>query len=496
MKKFRSSFNHLIREKLIAGQSDITPTPETRELSKLYPDVVVDHTGNFEFANDTGYQATYVNDSWYSQGSMGYGNAPIGTGTSPYQSFMSNKINSTQAADAYTGASDKRPSITFGPLHHTGAAATFAIGVAQQYIQTGSTSYHAYPREGLHDLVTVYGVSVMNTSGVSDATDVQNPNNGIIRFYYDNRPDPEDSTLALATNNKSFRLSVSVTDESGTRSGQLTLSGVHFYTCYGRLMPVAFELSADGSFTFRVDSTTLTGSIQELTNKDGSFLMMMPSSGDLYMSVKGLEVNPYVSPRSGLYNPISRLTNLAVNDNDNSDGKNNTGLPPFITGIPCTPVRSTETDWDLPLQVIDPDSGWIPYSESSPTVEYGLSAVADSQLFETRGVAASGTNKPLHVYTANKATLLEQLTNRGLSNVDQVESINTLLFESAVFGENELSVEIQQTGTYTNITAQQTFPGIQNDFNNSVVTFYHDINGLDMNLDTFNNGLVFTLTVN
>jgi len=482
----------LIREKLIAGQADTSPPPETRDLSRLHPEVV-NHTGVFEYTTDQSYTTTYLTKTWESQGSMGYGSVPVGDGSTPYRSFMSNKEMSTMAPDTYVGATDNHPTLTFGPLNHTGCGTTFAVGNAEHTIVVDSAVYHAYPAETFHGLITIHGLRA-DTDYVATAGDYDDAStNGSVTFYYDNRVSAE-APLAPPTGNKTHQLYVSVQDSSGVNFNQLSFSGVHFYAPYGRLMPVEFEILPDGTFLFRVDNTRIEGNISQLTNKAGNALQM-PTSGDLYMTIRAMDTQPYITTQSGLIRPISRLTNVAVNDNDNSDNKNHVGKPPFVTGIPCTPVRSTETDWDLPLQVVAPQRGWIPYSESSPTVEYGLSAVADNQLFETRGVAASGTNKPLHVYTANKFTLTQLLTGRGLTNVDQIESINTMLFDSAVFGSNHLTVQLQKAGTYVDITDEFTFPGIQNDFNNSVVTFVEDINDQNMTLDTFDDGLVFTLTV-
>ena len=496
MKKFRTSFSHLVREKLISGQDDSTPTPETRDLVNLYPGVVHSSTGNIEFVKDTEYITTTSSGGWTSQGSMGYGDPPIGTGTTPYRSFLSNKVDSTYTVNAYDGSPGDRAEITFGPLHHSGCGATFAVGNATHYTTHSGSNHHAYPQQGVHKLISVYGVtsSASHVAGLA-STDVDGESNGSLHFCYENTTTPGESTNSVAENNKSYRLFVEHQDTTGTKSRQLLISNVHFITSYGRLLPVAFELLPSGDFLFSVDNTELTGNLNDITNKSDSPLQM-PASGELYMAVRSMNVSPYVSPYSGVYYPVSRVTNIAINDNDDSDGRGDVGRPPYITGVPCTPVRATTTDWDLPLQVNDPDSGWLPYSESSPTVEYGLSAVADNQMFETRGVAASGTDKPLHIYTANKSTLSDLLNTRSLGSLNDVEAINTILYDSAVFGENNMTIQVNTADTYTALTDTREFQNIQNDFNNSAVTYFHDIAGLSMDLDTFSNGMVFTLTVN
>lgn len=481
MKKFRSSFNHLVREKLIAGVNDTTPTPETRNLASLYPDLIADHSGTFEYQI---YDRTvqYAGNTWVTQGSMGYGMPPIGDGTSPYRCYMSNKQDNNMVPGSYTGTNEQ-PTITFKNLHHSGAGVTFATGVGTQHVILTTGNRHAYPPGGTHKLVTVYGI---RSGGASyEADNSTTDNNGRLEFCYVNQPD----------NGKSFEIFVSVVDGDGTKSGQLKATGTHFYTSYGRLLPVSMVIESDGSFEFRVDSKTITGIVGDLTNSQ-DVAVTMPTSGQLQMKISGLLTAPFTSPYSGMGYPISRITNVAVNDNDDSDGKGDVGLPPFVTGVPCTPVRDTVDDWELPLQVVDPGGGWIPFSESSPTVEYGLSAVADSQLFDTRGVAASGYDKPLHVYTANTTTLNTDLSALGLDGLSAVESVNTMLYDSAVLSDTkELSFKITETGTYTPITNSKVFPGIQNDFADSTLTFFYTDTGADMTIDTFNNGMVFSLTV-
>ena len=143
----------------------------------------------------------------------------------------------------------------------------------------------------------------------------------------------------------------------------------------------------------------------------------------------------------------------------------------------------------------NPGGTWIPYAESSPTVEYGLSAVADSQLFETRGVAASGTNSPLYVLTADKNTLQTDLTELGLVGLSGVEAINATVFESAVLGPYNITLQIKESGSYNNITNSNTIEGVGTDFVTSTTTFFQDESDQDMSLDSFANGMVFTINI-
>ena len=483
MKKFRSSFNHLVREKLIAGQSDTTPSPETRDLTRLYSDVIVDHAGTFEYQR----QDITVNTGgkqWTLQGAMGYGNSPVGNGTKPYRSFMSNLIDNTMATDAFTG-SPTQSYITFGPLHHTGVGVTCSMGVAEQYV-SDATPRHGYPAGTDHRLISIYGVKSAASHVAGDTGNYTDQQNGIIHLCYRNAAD----------NGKGYSIFVETQDENGTVSEQLITPNVHFSTPYGRLMPVSFNLEPNGDFTFRVDAVEIQSNLDQLTDASTSpAALTMPTGGQLYMTVRGMSPTPFTSPWPGVDAPICRITNIAVNDNDDSDGLGDVGLPPFIVGIPCTPVRDKLEDWDLPISVLDPGGTWIPYAESSPTVEYGLSAVADSQLFETRGVAASGTNSPLYVLTADKNTLQTDLTELGLIGLSGVEAINATMFESAVLGPYNITLQIKESGSYNNITNSNTIEGVGTDFVTSTTTFFQDESNQDMSLDSFANGMVFTINI-
>ena len=490
MKKFRSSFNHLIREKVLAGQNDNTPSPEQRDLTTLFPGLVANVNGKFEYQVSSSVHTTGSN-TWNSQGPMGYGSPPVGSGATPYKSFLSNKTEHS-TANVYTGSADGAPSITFKGLSHTGLGATFAVGTASQYVITTNDTKHAYTPGREHVLATIYGIHHTGGSHVAGTGDYDDASNGAIQFCYKN---------VDSSNGKGFSLYLNVVDETGTEVEQGQGANIHFYTPYSRLMPVAIGLSANGGFEFRADNAKISGNVTSLVNKAGSSLDM-PGSGELALNISGLQTTPFTSPYTGIDNPVSRLTNVAVNDNDDSDGKGDIGVPPFVVGIPCTPIRYSGTigvgddKWNLPLQVVDPQSGWIPFSDTSPTVAYGLSAVADSQLFETRGVAASAENSPLHVYTANRNTLDLELSGRGLTGLTEVEAINSIVYESTVLeNDNDMTLTVTENGSYTPITAEKVFSGIKDDFANSHVSHFYDKDGNPLDLNDFNNGLVLTLKI-
>ena len=88
----------------------------------------MDHTGTFEYQKQN-MTVSINGKNWTIQGAMGYGNSPVGNGTNPYRSFMSNMIENTTAIGTYTG-STQQSHITFGPLHHTGLGVTYSTWVA------------------------------------------------------------------------------------------------------------------------------------------------------------------------------------------------------------------------------------------------------------------------------------------------------------------------------------------------------------------------------
>ena len=209
-----------MREKLIAGQSDTTPSPETRDLTRLYSDVIVDHAGAFEYQR----QDITINTGgkqWTLQGAMGYGNSPVGNGTKPYRSFMSNLIDNLSVTDAFTGGITQSY-ITFGPLHYTGVGVTCSVGVAEQYVST-SPARHGYAASTDHRLITVYGVNTSGSHVAGDTDNYTDQQNGIIHLCYRN----------AANNGKGYSIYVETQDENGTNSEQLLTPNVHFSTPYG-----------------------------------------------------------------------------------------------------------------------------------------------------------------------------------------------------------------------------------------------------------------------
>ena len=97
--------------------------------------------------------------------------------------------------------------------------------------------------------------------------------------------------------------------------------------------------------------------------------------------------------------------------------------------------------------------------------------------------------------TADKDTLVEDLSGLGLIGLSAVEAVNASLFDAAVLGAYNLTLQLKETSSYADITSEKVLPGIGNDFANTTTTFFQDQSNQDMTLDTFINGMVFTLNV-
>ena len=499
MKRFRSSFSHLVREKIIKGQDDVVPSPETRDLPGLFPDIVANSAGTFEYqhADFTDSNSSGGVGHVVCQGPMGYGPPPIGDGELPYNSFLSNKINNNQRTNTYTGSS-VQPSITFRSLHYTGFSTSFAVGQARQSAVVGDETRHIYVGDQSHALISVHGIWGA-ANGSYTGSDSSNVSNGRLDFCYQTFKD----------DNKQFKLYLEYHDTAGVQkqSAEGTEDAdhtfVHFYTSYSRLLPVQFRLDVDGSFSFRVDTAVITGNISNITNVSDN-VRAMPSSGKLGMTINGLNpsgigVVPFGT--AGVAAPVSRLTNVSLNDNDDTDGKGDVNPAPFIVGIPCTPIRYSDNlshaddnqRWNLPLSVIDQADAWVSYSDTG-TPAYGLSAVADSQMFETRGVAALSADGPLHVHSTNTNLLNSELSDRGLTGLEDVEAINSIVYKSTILeSTNYLTLQIKNGDVA--LTDPKHFANLKDGFNNSHITHFYKNNGAAWEINDFQDNLIHTLLV-
>ena len=456
MKLLRTSFSHLIREKIIQGQSKLWPEPVNIPIEALMANVS-GHTGTFEYQADNHTETNLPTGSYYNQGAMGYGEPPVGPGTKPYHSFISNKTINLNAIDAsiYTGNPSVTPSISIENVSFKGFGVTYAIGQARQYrFLDLDSQLECKAGNGKHIIFSISGLkgSVSDYEAAGWSSDVDN----MLNFVY------------TTTGDKSYTIHIERGDGTLVSTPQ---SYSHFVDSYTRMMPMSVVLNEDGTGTIRVDNSTTTFSINTMTDKD-ALNYSMPVGGTLGLKISGL--TPHVDVSGfGMQAPICRLTNIAVNDNDDSDGCGNIGLPPFIHGVTCSPIRAGETpesaEWEFPNLVHSPTGEWTAFSENNPTVTYGLSAVMDNQTFDTRGVATGALSADLEIYLT-RDSIVNKISGANVTNT--IEAINIKAYNAATFNGSDLAVKIHDS-TDTWDTNWVVFPGLYDDPEiDSHVTFF------------------------
>jgi hypothetical protein len=471
MKKIRTSFNQFVREKVIHGVSGTWPEAQDVPINVLMSDVVHESTGLVEY-QDTDHTETGLSaGSFHNQGPMGYGPPPVGPGTEPFTCFLSNKVLNAQATDhnIMTGSPSITPSLKLKDLDYSGVGCTFSIGQALQYRYDTDPAAKVDMKMAVnesHALVILHGVN--NTT---DGLGVTGNSDDDIKFMY------------KQTSDLSFDLYILKGDNTAIGSPQ---SFNHYIDSYGRMLPVHFVLNADGTGEFRVDNAKITF---DLTSGDFSSFNV-PATGTIGMTISGL--TPYSTGSVfGMTSCISRLTNVAVNDNS---GSADIGLPSFIHGVSCTPIRKAaapgDSAWEFPKLVNDAFDNWTPFSENSPTVTYGLSAVMDNQTFDTRGVATGTLSADLDIYMT-KQSIVDRLL--GSSVTDDIEAINIKAYNAATFNNNDLAIKIHDS-TSSWDTPWTVFDGLYEDPEiDSHVTFFHKTGNTAFSITDFNNDLIFKI---
>jgi hypothetical protein len=457
MKLLRTSFSHLVREKVISGLNQLWPEPADVPVENLINHVSA-HTGNFEYQEDNHTELDLTNGSFFNQGAMGYGEPPAGPGTKPYVSYLSNKVYNTQADDTgiYTGDPSITPSITLKDVHFSGFGATFAIGQAEQYRFTAdSGNLDCQCAIGKHILVSIGGLKGA-PGDYAAAGFSTNPGERLDLVYE-------------TTGELSFSVYVQRGDGTVVTTPQ---TYNHPVSTYGRLMPIHVTLNESGVGSFRVDSSVTTFDIRTMVDPN-ELNYKMPTSGWLNVRFNGLDPTPSITA-FGMTGAISRLTNLAVNDNDASDGCHTTvGLPPFIHGVPATPIRRAaeygDAGWEFPLSVVDSTDSWSAFSENNPEVEYGLNAIMDNQTFDLRGVATTACSADLDIQLSKDA--IDSRIN-GAATTNSVEAVNFKLYNAATFNNSEIAMKLHDADDRWR-TDWTSFPGIYDDPSiDSHVSFY------------------------
>lgn len=465
-KRLRTSFNQFVREKVIQGVDNMYPEAENMPLNLLVPDIT-SYGGFVEYQETEHYITGSTAGNFYIQGPMGYGPPPTGPGTEPFKCFLSNKILNTSASDlgAMTGDPSVTPHVKLDNIHYSGVACTFSVGLAMQFRYAADPSVKLDKDMGQdvteHSLVTLHHFNSTTTPVADPLTD--------IKFMYH------------TTSDLGFQLSIVAGDGTVLVAAQ---SFNHMVNAYGRMLPVHMELQSDGSGEFRVDNAKLLFDITTLG-------YVMPTQDTVSITVAGLSPAYSTSTVFGMQAPISRLTNVAVNDNNPSPCVDDVGLPSFIHGVSCTPIRKAvdpaDSNWEMPASVQDGMDAWTPFAENSPTVSYGLNAIMDNQTYETRGVATDTLSADLDI-AITKQTFEDRID--GAAVTDEIEAINLLAYNAATFDGSDFAVQIAGHTDWT------VFPGLYDDPTiDSHLTFFNKP-GADcpqfMATD-FNSDLVFKL---
>ena len=489
MKRLRTSFTHFVREKVLQGLNKTWPEPADVALDQLVSDTISSYSGYVEYQEEHHSEENHSQGNLYNQGPMGYGDPPVGPGTEPYKSFLSNKTYNLKASDVgmFTGKPGLTPSLTLKDINFSSVGITFATGQAKQY-RYGSSSQIDHPiAAGKHSLVEITGLDDDQGATYDADPSAAGATNNTIKFIYE----------ATDVDAKTYNLYV----ERDGNTVSTVANFVHYTDSYGRLFPVHFSLNATGDYEFRVDTQVITGNITTFTGAGGSNLR--PATGGvLEVKISGLTPHQsFTNDPFGMTCPISRLTNVAVNDGNNTDGMEDTGLPPFITGVSVSPIRRheahTDPAWEFPKLVTDSQDKWTSFSENNPTVPYGLDAVMDSQMFDTRGVATSALSADLDIYI-EKSAVMDRLAS-AIAGED-VEAINIKANNAAVFNNSELAVQIKDTDLGMWETCWTPFPGLDdNPEGDSHVSFFYRPTGTcnetltGMNVNDFNSDFLIKL---
>lgn len=538
MKVVRTSFSQFVRNKILQSEDVTHPDPVWLSTAPTgidgeslgLPVRWTQSDGSVLWVNPSGgilyreQQSTHsgqntagIDMTWTCQGNIGFGNQPVGPGTSPFTTTITNaKLNSVaQSRGIITGITVEPelsiPKLTFNmpSTNSPGFGCTFATGqLEQKTVDMDGTQIDMKCSPGKHVLITLD--SKFRTAGQV----------GSGNSYSCTTPE---STVPYDKNNKIHFIYEAIDDSNfklypvrGDWSGYQDVNNIpantlttpeefqHFndfgnvvQNTYGRLVPVSFLLKPDGSGEFRVDNAKIVFNITGMTGVDGTpFMMPSDGSGEQY-TVRGLypyNNNPAVN---GMENPIVVLANLAINDSDNTDGLNNHELPPFIAGVPMTPIRRTQ-DHDeqaneravSTVDTLKSTTGidnWVSYAYSGEDIIYAnkLEAVMDGQNYDIRGVASTSLSAPLTI-TIDDAQITPRYADIAAVTVD---AINVSVDNAAVYGStpDELSIAVLLSGTGLDwTTGWKRASGLdKNPENDSHVTIFQKYDLINNKIDDF-----------
>ena len=393
----------------------------------------------------------------------------------------------------YTGDQNGDPhiSMSFGGLD-AGIAMTFSVGqLIQNHTDSAGVETDVSISTGRHALITI-GDSVSSRGGIRTKDQLVSRGKSETDGYTIQKEDPDNIPFDVnncinfvyeMTSTKQFKLyavrgSSDLTDIDNFPFITIpsTDPWVQTHDSYGRMMPVHFILRANGSGEFRVDTGKIQFNINSMPGVDASEFRF--NTGCKFdpdacpVTIRGLSSSKHTTPAQfGMVKPLTMLANLAVNSVDNSDNLDDIGVPPFIAGIPLTPIRRDtqhqSTDNERPKEVIDQHKqstgtdAWLAYSYSGDLIDYinPLESIVDGQDYDIRGVASTELSASLDV-VLDYEHVKTRFTQPGNSiNAVSIEGINISVENAAVFGstpdENSLVVSLD-TDNNTNWTTKWT----------------------------------------
>lgn len=483
MKILRTSFPQLIREKIYSGEDVLLPDPTPFQGIRTHQTIQGFDSEDFLAGHLTYRESdTMHSDSdgntWLTQGPTGYGDVPTGPGTKPYYTTVNNaKRNTTvDMPGVYTGSTPGTgPDVYYaqnipGPF---GYGYTYSVGQLKQTYTPANdptTSIDVKLPPGRHVLFTLgnslYGglrtENQLTSAGIAannpyDMYSNNDPNNNIdwdqnncLHFIYEETA--EKQFKLYVRRGKSVNNSNQVADIDSYPNVTLpqTDPNVQIHDCYGRFMPVHLIIRPDGTGEFRVDTGKIQFNINQMPGNDGSLFRMVNGTtvhnGGCWLAAFGLQTRHYTAaPQQGMERPIVVMANLAINNSDDSDNLGDTGIPPFIAGVPMTPIRRQiihdHTDNERPKDVVDQhkqstgDDAWIAYRISGTAVDYNnaLESVVDGQKYDIHGVAAQELSGSLDVVMDyDRVKSRWQATNNAIAATG-IEAINVAVNNAHVF---------------------------------------------------------------
>lgn len=485
MKILRTSFSQLIREKIIKGQSELLPDPVIFNGIGTHPDIDIGFDGgdfiwgNLVYREEDVIYTDASDNTWLTQGPTGYGPVPTGPGTKPYYTVVTNaKRNETvNQPGIYTGREVTRGVDVMYSQNipgEFGYGYTYSVGqLEQSYTPSSDPTAKVDMKLNQPHRHVLFTIGDRLYGGLRSTAQIQaaggNPNDP-----YDIKM-PSDNTNTIAWDadnclhlcyedlgNNTCRLMVVRGTSIYDNLNYANLENMPFavapmdpvaippHDSYGRFMPVHVFMRPDGYVEFRVDTAKFTFNINDCVAKDNSKFVMQPGTtvhgGGCKLFQYGLQTAAYDGgTQHGMERPLVVLANMAINNSDNSNNLGNTGIPPFIAGIPMTPIRRSpghmDNDNERPKDVIDNyknangEDAWIAYTLNGEQVGYTkpLESIVDGQQYNIHGVAAQELSGSLDVVMDYDRIKDRWQKPNNAINATGIEGINVAVNNASIY---------------------------------------------------------------